>query len=73
MLNLDEAAAHPDFAYKPETGEEAIQTAALAAEAGKGDVRQIGAPFRLQPGADQRLIDLAVEMSECVMRPHAGP
>jgi phosphotransferase system enzyme I (PtsP) len=22
MLNLDEAAAHPDFAYKPETGEE---------------------------------------------------
>ena len=22
MLNLDEAASHPDFAYKPETGEE---------------------------------------------------
>ena len=22
MLNLDEAAAHPDFAYRPETGEE---------------------------------------------------
>lgn len=45
----------------------------VARHASKGNVRQVGAPLGLEPGANECAIDFAVERRERVMRRHARP
>ncbi|GAA3263435.1 hypothetical protein GCM10020258_28760 [Sphingomonas yabuuchiae] len=44
-----------------------------AGQAGERDVRQIGPRFGRQAGAETGLVDLAMEMGQCIVRRDARP